>query len=264
MLDSWTRRLLLTCGAATAAAAVTPRGLLAADPPPPVDFPRQPVARVREMVGVSHGNFARVKELVSTQPALAKAAVDWGFGDWESAIDAASHVGHREIALFLLDHGARPTLFSAAMLGQLATVRAHLEAHPGAQKILGPHSITLLAHARAGGEPARAVVSYLEALGGADERPVAQPLPAEEQQGLLGAYVVDGGAPAQVELVEQRGSLMLLAGDAPARGLIHLGGLQFLPVGAEAVRVRVERRAEGERVLTVLDPDVVLTARRRR
>jgi hypothetical protein len=51
-----------------------------------------------------------------------------------------------------LAHGARPSIFSAAMLGQLAVVRAFTEAAPGVQGTPGPHGITLLAHARAGGD----------------------------------------------------------------------------------------------------------------
>jgi hypothetical protein len=50
------------------------------------------------MVGASHGNLARVNELVLAHPALANAAWDWGFGDWETAIGAASHVGNKQIA----------------------------------------------------------------------------------------------------------------------------------------------------------------------
>ena len=87
-------------------------------------FPTHDPAMVKEMVGVAHGNVARVRELLASHPALAKAGWDWGFGDWETALSAASHVGNREIAQLLLDHGARPTLFSAAMLGQLDVVRA--------------------------------------------------------------------------------------------------------------------------------------------
>jgi len=87
---------------------------------------------VREMVGVSYGNVARVRALLANRPALANATWDWGFGDWETALGAASHVGHREIAAMLLAAGARPTLFSAAMLGQLDVVKAFVAAHPGA------------------------------------------------------------------------------------------------------------------------------------
>ena len=136
-------------------------------------FPAQPVEIVREMVTVAHGDFKRVKELVDGRPSLAKAAIDWGFGDWEDALGAASHVGNREIAEYLIGKGARPTLFSAAMLGQLDTVKAFLAAQPGAQRIAGPHSISLLAHAKAGGQQAEGVYQYLDALGdaGSPKRP---------------------------------------------------------------------------------------------
>ena len=98
------------------------------------DFPSHEPELVEEMVAVSHNNLARVKELVGRQPALAKVSFDWGFGDWESCIDAASHIGNREIAEFLIANGARPTIFSAAMLGQLDVVKAFIAAAPGIQK----------------------------------------------------------------------------------------------------------------------------------
>src|SRR5436190_23756613 len=56
-------------------------------------FPQQDPALVKDAVGASHGNMARIRELVEKQPALARASIDWGFGDWEACIDAASHVG---------------------------------------------------------------------------------------------------------------------------------------------------------------------------
>jgi len=52
---------------------------------PSAAFPTQDADLIREMVGASHFNVARVKELVTRQPALARAAWDWGFGDWEEA-----------------------------------------------------------------------------------------------------------------------------------------------------------------------------------
>ncbi len=160
------------------------RGCGAAAP----SFPTQDPALVREMVGVSHGNLARVKELVERQPALARATYDWGFGDWESALDAASHVGNREIALFLLANGARPTIFSAAMLGQLDVVKAFVAATPGVQRTLGPHGITLLAHATAGRDQARPVLEYLEQLGDANPRLESPPLTDAEIAALSGTY----------------------------------------------------------------------------
>ncbi|HEY7476157.1 MAG TPA: hypothetical protein VH679_14155 [Vicinamibacterales bacterium] len=80
---------------------------------PTKHFPAQEPDVVREVVAVSHGNLARLRELVDRQPSLARASWDWGFGDWESALGAASHVGNREIAEYLLSKGARPTIFSA-------------------------------------------------------------------------------------------------------------------------------------------------------
>ena len=62
--------------------------------------------------------------------------------------------GNRPIAELLLENGAEPTLFSAAMLGQLDVVKAMIAAQPGVQRTRGPHSISLLAHARAVSSPA--------------------------------------------------------------------------------------------------------------
>jgi len=59
---------------------------------------------VHEFVLKSHGDLETVKRLLGEAPALVNCAWDWGGGDWETGLGAASHVGHREIALFLLDH----------------------------------------------------------------------------------------------------------------------------------------------------------------
>ena len=90
----------------------------------PDAFPSHDPALVKEIVGVSHFDLKRVRELVEKQPALARASIDWGFGDWEAAIDAASHAGRKEIAEYLIANGARPTIFSAAMMGHLDVVKA--------------------------------------------------------------------------------------------------------------------------------------------
>ena len=49
---------------------------------------------------------------------------------------------------------------------------------------------------------------------------------------------------------------------ATRRGLAHMGGLVFFPVGAPAVRIAFAR--DGARVtqVTVADPDVLVSARR--
>lgn len=122
---------------------------------------------VREFVGNAHGDLARVRELLAQEPKLVNAAWDWGGGDWETGLGAAAHMGRADIARELLAHGARLDLFAAAMLGELAVVRAALEAFPAALHTPGPHGIPLIAHAKAGGEAAAAVAAYLESLPGA-------------------------------------------------------------------------------------------------
>ena len=226
----------------------------------PETFPTEAPALVREMVSVAHGNMKRVRELVEARPALVKAAWDWGFGDWESALGAASHTGNREIAEYLIAHGARPTLFSATMLGHLDVVKAFIAAQPGVQRIPGPHSISLLAHGKAGGAAAEAVRAYLESLGDAGSPPAA-PLTEEEATALAGAYTFGTGPADRIEVTATRGQLMFTRTGTTGRGLVHLVDHVFHPAGASAVRIRFA--GEGAKtVLTVHDPDLVLTARR--
>jgi hypothetical protein len=123
---------------------------------------------IQEFVGKSHGDLNRVKELLAQEPALINATWDWGGGDWETGLGAASHMGRRDIANYLLEHGARLDLFAAAMLGKLEIVRAALEAYPEAINIPGPHGIPLIAHAQAGSNDAIQVYEYLKSLASQD------------------------------------------------------------------------------------------------
>lgn len=119
---------------------------------------------VQEFVAKAHGDFERVKEMLAQQPGLVNSTWDWGGGDFETALGAAAHMGSKEIANFLLENGARLDLFAAAMLGKLDIVKAALTAYPKAINIPGPHGISLLAHAQAGGDDAKAVLEFLESL----------------------------------------------------------------------------------------------------
>ena len=125
---------------------------------------------VQEFVGKSHGDLGRVKEMLAQEPALINAAWDWGGGDWETGLGAASHMGRSDIANYLLEQGARLDLFAATMLGKLDIVRAALETYPAAIHIPGPHGIPLIAHAQAGGKDAMEVYEYLQALAAQNTR----------------------------------------------------------------------------------------------
>ena len=118
---------------------------------------------VAEFVLMAHGDLGVVKQLVEREPQIVHAAWDWGGGDWETGLGAAAHVGRRDIAEYLLEHGARKDVFAAAMLGEVEIVRALLEAQPGLREARGPHGISLRAHAEAGGEQARNVLDLLQA-----------------------------------------------------------------------------------------------------
>ena len=117
---------------------------------------------VQEFVGNAHGDLARVQQLLEQEPMLINAAWDWGGGDWETGLGAASHMGRKDIALYLLERGARMDIFAAAMLGYLPVVQATIEAIPDARNWRGPHGIPLIAHANAG--EATSVIEYLQTL----------------------------------------------------------------------------------------------------
>jgi hypothetical protein len=127
------------------------------DRPPALD-----AAAVRDFVSVSHGDLDAVRIALDAEPALVNASWDWGGGDWETGLGAAAHMGRRDIALLLLERGARLDVFAAAMLGWADVVRAIVEERPEAREARGPHGIPLLAHAEAGGVEARAVVALLQ------------------------------------------------------------------------------------------------------
>jgi hypothetical protein len=127
------------------------------DAPPAID-----PEKVKSFVANAHGDLDAVRELLGAEPALVNASWDWGGGDWETGLGAAAHMGRRQIALLLLEHGARLDLFAAAMLGYFDIVSTVLADFPEMHNAVGPHGIPLVEHARAGGEDARAVLELLE------------------------------------------------------------------------------------------------------
>lgn len=235
-------------------------------------FPAQPPELVRDLVTVSHFDLNRVKELVGTHPSSVIAAWDWGFGDWETPLGGASHMGNRPIAEYLISQGAPTSLFSAAMLGQLDLLRALVAAQPGIQRIHGPHSISLLAHARMGGDAARPVLEFLQSLKDADsESPV--PLEDTAANALAGTYQFGTDDTHEVEV---NADMKMYAGKmytyppqlnwtrkgTMTRPLFHLGNFTFYPAGAPAVRIRFA--VDTDRVnMTVNDGDFAFSATRK-
>ena len=127
---------------------------------------------VQDFVVYAHSDLKMVEELFSKEPAVLNATVDWGGGDWESALGGASHMGRRDIVEFLLGKGARIDIFCAAMLGQLEAVKAFLTLQPALIDAKGPHGFSLHFHAQVGGKNSEKVLDYLQSVKKIELKPV--------------------------------------------------------------------------------------------
>jgi ankyrin repeat protein len=116
--------------------------------------------QIRNFVLPAHGNLAVVQQMLAAEPRLLNEKyVEFD----ETALEAASHVGNRPIAEFLLAQGAPMNLYTAAMLGLTDEVAAFLDADPALVNGNGVHGISLLFHAALSGNVALA--EMLEARG---------------------------------------------------------------------------------------------------
>src|SRR6476659_8201161 len=116
MKERITRRRLHTAimGAALAVSAVSEAGAddEGRDYPAPtfkptLKKPRLGSTLVQDFVIFGHYDLDMVKRLLEKDPAVLNSTVDWGGGDWESALGGASHTGSRDIATFSIEKGAR-------------------------------------------------------------------------------------------------------------------------------------------------------------
>lgn len=169
------RRSFLATSLAAASALVLPAGVFAQGTPMPSAAPADTARKapkppplpddlVREFVGAAHGDLEKTRKLLDAEAGLLNATWDWKAGDFETGLGGAGHMGRRDIAQFLIGRGARMDLFVAAMLGHLDVVRAMIAAYPSLAQSKGPHGITLVRHAEAGGEDAAEVLTYLRTL----------------------------------------------------------------------------------------------------
>ena len=120
---------------------------------------------VNEFVRIAHSDFGKVKEMLGQYPHLLNASWDWGDGDFETAIGAAGHMGLKDIANYLIEQGARYDIFVMTMLGKTSIVKAMLDEHPLLLNSYGPHGLTLLHHAKKGGDDNMELVNYIQSKG---------------------------------------------------------------------------------------------------
>ena len=103
---------------------------------------------VEEFVIAAHSDLPRVQELYEQEPGLLN--IPWARFD-ETALGAASHMGDRPIAEYLLDKGAPMTVCTAAMLGMTERVQEYLDADPSLANARGAHGIPIMFHAAMSG-----------------------------------------------------------------------------------------------------------------
>jgi len=228
---------------------------------------------VSSIVGAAHGNLDKVKELVGRRPELAGAAWDWGFGDWETALGGASHVGRRDIAEFLISNGARPDIFTFTMMGMLKSVQEIIETVPGIQSHTGPHGITLLQHAKNRLEAkdisatdrtnVTKVINYLEGLGNADMKPTSLEMTDDEKKKFWGEYRFGDGE-AEIFVVDQHrlGFLQLGRKGSFPRKLNKVADNTFSPVGAASVNIIFRLNDDRAVSLSVHEPEPLVVATR--
>ena len=223
------------------------------------------------IVGAAHGNFDKVKELVNSRPELAGASWDWGFGDWETALGAASHVGRRDIAEFLMSHGARPDIFTYTMMGMSKSVQEIIETVPGIQTHGGPHGITLLQHAKnrlenkdisaTDAANVNKVISYLEGLGNADIKPKSLDVTEEEKKKYSGEYRF-GNDEKEIFIVDTHrlGFLQIARKGSSPRKLNKIDQGSFSPAGAPSVKIIFKLTADKAVSLSVHELEHLVTA----
>jgi len=123
--------------------------------------------KVIEFVMAAHHDLEAMEKLLEEDPRLVNASMDVGNGDWESGLDAAAHMGRKDIADVLIDNGARlDFLYLMAMLDEVDLVKAILERFPSTKDTPGVHGFSLRQFAERG--KAEQVLAYLDSLDEAD------------------------------------------------------------------------------------------------
>lgn len=182
-------------------------------------------------------------------------------------------MGRKDIAEFLLSHGARPDHFTFAMLGELDALKAMIDARPGLQKIPGPHGIPLLQHAKhrlwhKGITPEDKVkidqtIAYLETLGDADESAKRLAITDAEKAMYVGEYRFGKKTDEIFEVVLNRRKMLSIGKKGTfGRSLNRIGDTIFSPSGAPSVQISFVVKDKQAISLTIHEPQPLVTATR--
>lgn len=103
---------------------------------------------VSQFVGNAHGNLPVVKEMLRDNPALLNAV--WEQFD-ETALQAATQTGARDVAEYLISQGAPLEITTAAMLGDEKRVEEFLRSDASLANARGSHGLPVMYHAAMSG-----------------------------------------------------------------------------------------------------------------
>lgn len=164
-----------------------------------LERPEQPAYAwpvINEFVAVSHGNLARMKELLDLYPKVLHANASWD----ELGVEAGAHVGFKDGVRFLLDRGAPASLPTAAMMGRTAHVKRLLEEDPKRIWECGAHNMPpIWFPAIGGGEADHLEIARLLLDAGAD--------PNAHKRGQTALHwAARGGQMEMAELLIARGA----------------------------------------------------------
>lgn len=95
---------------------------------------------INQCVLQAHASLGEVQARVEADRALATGKAEWD----ETPFEAASHMGRKDIAEYLLAHGASLDIYGAAMLGRETDVEQFLSDDPTLAASTGVHAIPIL------------------------------------------------------------------------------------------------------------------------
>ncbi len=125
-------------------------------------------ATIGQFVGAAHGDLSTVKRMLAENPELLNAL--WVPFD-ETAIQAATQTGARDVAEFLLAQGAPLDICTAAMLGNVQKVEEFLKRDRALAHAKGSHGLPVLFHAAISGNTR--IADLLLQYGGGEGKEIA-------------------------------------------------------------------------------------------
>lgn len=172
---------------------------------------------------------------------------------------------------FLISKGARPDIFTYAMLGSYDAVKAMIETSPGVQTVAGPHGISLLQHVKNGmnsdtltdkqkKENAK-LLTYLEELGNADVQEKYIEMKDADKEKYLGDYKYGEGEKDGFTIQLNMRKLISLGKLGQFGGALYQKAENvFIYNGTSSVEITFAIENDVVKSLTVHEPDLTLTA----